>query len=968
MLTVIQRPDAHLLDVNDVEYFYSRWSAAHLPLVYKIETDKSPINTSDATDAYTGVFSNKGYASFDLSGTYQEYVLGQKVKVTGTVYNGIYEVKAVTAGEYVTLDVLFTATDTGTIVTWYDNYQVLVELYAGIPFGHPFDAEDPMSYIGTFAIAPNSSNIAIIDVADLVRQKINQKNDINASSRPNDLNVWTSFYIKFAETHDIYSSTIPVTYVSDYETDLLDGCTSLSIANGDFDSNLNGWDQNGLTGRESYPWAWDAGTAKVIATAAGIFSHSETLSQSVGFKANIQYELTVIWRCVCSSYDKDWSFNVYASDSLTLVDGSYDQIFYRSSDSSISEQTSIIEFTLNSDREYLIFHVLFPAAYANSYLYIKSVSLLGDQDCKAYIYAHNGTRQFYDLVKNQRTIYGGNMAEYVMNYNTQGVLGKFLTRFETPTIFDGKYFDISCIIPQTTLDIPATEDGLIYRIKQYSNEELASTTDTEILNSGDGVYRLRLDDKITYEYSTVQLIRKQTTVDWDSIYLTNTASFFVGNGNYFSEVALDSGYIAQDSFVYAVKSAVIIAHNGGQTKVYTYIDGVLSLLTTQTFTGDYLFCQDDLNWVVRNAGTSSYTLVSINGVIALEYEAANYYTRGVAGIDIDNVYLCNQSPYGLAAVRKRQSNGEWVLQYPFMSIGEVFTSDIPSRIAVTDENIYVIYNSGGARIRKTNIITTSSVDYYLDASTEKSISVLSETEIVAASSFIVYFFNGSSYVQDNDFIAIKTASVDITVITDCYYDTTGVVTVTTLDRIYQKTNGVWTTGVAGDYTVSSSFSQYASRYAVDNVVLEVSEIKPLRLESSCTKQSVYLSWINSLGNWEYFLFTARKTYEKEVTQVTTTKRNIFANFPNEFTSETENDKINIEAVDRMTVRSQYVTKEQLDILAEIITSIRVQMWYTSNEKITVIVDSKKVSKYSDGDKLYAVEFDILFPQNQTIRQ
>jgi hypothetical protein len=973
MLTVAQRPDAYLYQNSPPEYgedpyYYSRWSAAHLPLVYKISTDKSPVNTFDEIDNFTGVYSSNGYATFDLSGTYQSYIIGSKVKVTGDVYDGIYEVKDVVAGEYIVLDILFRETDSGTLVKYFENYQVLVKLYAGIATGHPLASTDPMTYIGTFAIAPNHSNIAIIDVSYLVKQKINQNNDIEGTGRPNDLNAWTSFYIEYAETYDEYAGSIPYTFTSDYEVDTLDGCTSLYITNGSFESDLSGWDQNTLAGRVSYPWLWDTGTAKVTAPIAGLFSQSQVFSQEINFLANTQYQLTIVWRCVCASYDKDWSFNVYASDNLILTEGSYDQIFYRGSENSVSEQTTVINFTLNSPRAYLAFFILFPSASTSSYFYVKSVSLLGEQDCKAYIYGHNGTRQFYDLVKNQRVVYGGNMAEYVMNYNPQNVLGKFLTRFETPTIFDGKYFDVSCIIPQATLDIPATEDGLVYRINQYVDDELVSTSETEILNSGDGVYRLRVDDKITQKDATIQLLRKQTNIYWDSIYLINSDSFFVGVGNNFTEVALDVGYIAKDSFVYGINSAIIVASTGFQTKVYSYIENVLTTLTTQTFDCDFLYCVDNLNWIIKNNGTSAYSLISIGGVIDLEDTGATHYVYGVAGINMNNIYICNQSPFGLAQVRKRLSNGLWELVYSFPS-GQGFNNGIPSRIAITENYIYVIYTDGAAKVKRISLVDYSTTDYTLEVNSGKGIGLISDTEIVAVTDTHVFFLVGSSYVQDADFDTIRTISGDIgATITDCFYDGTGLATITTTERVYQKQNGTWTTGVGGDYTVGSGFSQYSSRYLADNLVFEVSEVKQLKLDTSCHKNSIYLSWINSLGNWEYFLFTARKTYEKVVDNVTSTRRNIFANFPDNFISETDQDKIRIEAYDKVTVRSQYVSKDQLDIISEIITSIRVQAWYSTTDKITVIVDSKKVTKYSDGDKLYAIEFDIIYPMSQTISQ
>ena len=203
-LSVIQRPDANLY-VNDPPqyqeqpYYYSRWSAAFLPLVYKISNTKFPTNTEDAVDTYTAVTNNNGFAKFDLAGTaYQTYIRGEKVTINGTVYSGVYEVIAI-QGDQLTLNVAFSETDTGTANKYYDNYATLVRLYAGVPAYHPYAAQDPMTLIGTFSIAPNLSNIAVIDVADLVRQKISKDNDLSASGRPNDLDAWTCFYIVYAK-------------------------------------------------------------------------------------------------------------------------------------------------------------------------------------------------------------------------------------------------------------------------------------------------------------------------------------------------------------------------------------------------------------------------------------------------------------------------------------------------------------------------------------------------------------------------------------------------------------------------------------------------------------------------------------------------------------------------------------------------------------------------------------------------
>jgi hypothetical protein len=338
----------------------------------------------------------------------------------------------------------------------------------------------------------------------------------------------------------------------------------------------------------------------------------------------------------------------------------------------------------------------------------------------------------------------------------------------------------------------------------------------------DGTYQifeqeLNFDETFCNSCVEIKICTKQE--NWDAIYLNSTDSFFVGKGNNFTEVALDSGYVAIDSYVYAVNSAVVVALSGGGTKVYSYINNILTTLITEPlFAGYYLYCLDNLNWVTKNNGTSAFSLVSINGVISLEDTGASHYPYGVVGLDISNVYQCNQSPFAIAQVRKRLSTGLWALVYSFAN-GQNFTSDIPSRMAITSNYIYVVYKqSGDAKVKRISLVDFSATDYTLEANNERGISVLSDTEIVAVTDTHVFFLIGSSYVQDTTFDTIRTSSGDTgATITDCYYDADGLVTITTTERIYQKQNGTWTTGVGGDYAVGNNFRQYSSRYRIESI-------------------------------------------------------------------------------------------------------------------------------------------------------
>jgi hypothetical protein len=979
MLTVTQRPDAYLYENNPPEYgedpyYYSRWSAAHLPLVYKISNTKFPTNSEDTIDSYTEVLNRNGFARFNLAGSaYENYIVGEKVKVTGSVYSGIYEVKEVVAGEYITLNISYSETSTGAIQRYYENYSVLVKLYAGIPPEHPLQATDPMSYVGTFAIAPNLSNVSIIDVADLVKQKINQNNDINGTGRPNDLNAWTSFYIEYAETYDTYASAYPETYVSGYTTDILDTCTTTTIANGEFTSNLDGWSQiNSAIGSVySTAWAWNSGTARVTPSSPNLGNWSKYLYQELNFIASKSYTINLKYLISLSSVLRyECSIKLFASDSLAVTPPN--DVIYSAGYVTNANEDVNITFTLNEPKKYLIIYFQFPLSSSSYYAEVSSISIVEDvsEDCKAYIFAENGTRQFYDGLTRQRTTYGGNMAEYVMNYNTQQILGKFLTRFETPLLFPNNYFDISCIIPQTTIDIPFTEDGLIYRLNRYDESgELIDTLDTEIENNGDGVYRLRIDDKIGSSLSvSLQLVRNQTNTDWFSVYGIGTAFYFIGSFDTYTSFALTANYNVEKVFVTDYGKAVILALNpfSNRSEVYTYIDGTSTnyLGGDVSFVGNYLYALDTDNWVVANNGASGNILTCIDANVNIEPMGITPYVQGVVMSSNGTIYIIAQAPFGDTEIYKRVSNGVWVLEYTFSTTALNIISDASIKIDIHEDILYIPYHfMGQIQVLKYPLATGQGQAIDVIAGTnENSISVLDENNIAVCTTANLYIYNGTSFVQDSGINTIMSSNSDSTNINTIKIESEDVIRVVTGERIYTRVNGTWSTGGGGSYSAPNNFTTISGKELSEVVELKVSEQKTIEINQECAKQSIYLSWINSLGNWEHFLFTARKSYEKKTDNTVTVRRNILANFPNDFTSETQDDKIRIDSNDIVTVRSQFVTKDRLDVISEIISSIRVQAWISTTEKITVIVDTDSIKKYSDGDKLYAIEFDIIYPQ------
>ena len=962
-LTVIQRPDANLY-VNDPPeyqeqpYYYSRWSAAFLPLVYKISNTKFPTNEEDGVDVYTTVTNRQGYARLNLVTSYETYIVGEKLTVNGSVYKGVYEIREVGTG-YVTLDVAFTVTDSGTAVRYYENYSTLIKLYAGVPEGHSLYATDPMTYIGTYSIAPNLQNVAIIDIADLVKQKISQNNDISGTGRPNDLNAWTSFYIEFAETYDVYENRIPSTFISSYTVDNLQGITPVSVTNPDFTSNLNGWSQIEHFGNNN--WVWDSGSAKYPDT--GQRGQSKNVYQEINLKKSIPYKLILDYEIDGIPPNRRSQLTVMASNKTTSLED--ESIFCKITSTDVAE-TVTVYFTPNQDLKYLVFE-----GYASTSAVTFKVNSINIEEAVvnydvAYIFASNSTRQFYDTITKKRSIYGGNMAEYVMNYNEQGILGKFLTRFEKPLLFPNNYFDISAIIPQSTIDIPYTEDGLLYRVKNYNESgDLINTIDTEIVNNGDGVYRLRLDNKVTGSDSTVQLVRQQLEVNQLEVYFqgnTNIVGYSIEE-NSFVELTLDANFWVTAVSVFKEK-AIVIGYDSvtNVSKTYLLNEGVLTLQNTFSDAYDFYSIKafDENNFIAtsNNLGYVYYAIKK-DGAFTT-YPDTGLVIVKIVGSSWDNLYAFG-GVIGQPAIGLFKFNGSTFVNIKGYFLGIIVGTDV---LTIATNYLYFIYDdsnvSGDIKLSRFNINTNVENSYNLTAGNYKSLAFESDSKGYIVEDDTLYLFDNGTITTDTSLDALRTSLSDNTSYLSIVYEGDGIYLLSSAKRIYRKIGTDWVD--CGVNQAGSNLKAVSASFEEEYVELQVSELKPIEIDSECSKYNIYLSWINRLGNWEYFKFTERKTYEKNV-ENTLVRRNIFDAFPDKFTSETQDDKIRIESVDKVTVRSQYMTRERLDIVTEIIESIRVQQWLSNTEKITVIVDTDSISKYTDGDKLFAIEFDIIYPDN-----
>lgn len=138
------------------------------------------------------------------------------------------------------------------------------------------------------------------------------------------------------------------------------------------------------------------------------------------------------------------------------------------------------------------------------------------------------------------------------------------------------------------------------------------------------------------------------------------------------------------------------------------------------------------------------------------------------------------------------------------------------------------------------------------------------------------------------------------------------------------------------------------------------EIKTIDVNSNCSNQSIYLTWLNYLGGMDYWLFTAQKEYGVDIEDVQQTEVNLFINWPDSYDGNRIKYDTKRTSRENILVRSQNLTLEQVQGLKYIKTSPLVQIHYNDNNNTTknVLVDNSSFTVYSESDKLYTISFTI----------
>jgi hypothetical protein len=476
MITLISRPQEELYENNppiygENPYYTSYWNAGggQLPMNYVLSNDKFPLNTADSSFSISSVSSNLGQAQLTTSGAHG-FVAKEWIEISGTAnYDGIYQVLFVPTTVTIVINKAYIATDTGSLIKYYNNYTIDVKIYAGLPEYHSFNSEKPLQEIGVLSYTPDGNNEILVNVTPLVKDKMSTLLDNDQVSIPNDLNLWTAFYIEYRETYDEVISGDVDTFNGAYTEDTYDNCNDYSFAldNEDFTSTLSPW-ANGVGSGET--WVYNSNTAEV-ALSYPSNRISKSLIQSYDYSKGVSYNID--FRIDTGGEPVEIGFYF---DSPSFFFG---QVPFFETISVSSYTNYSFSFVAAENYETITILVTYKGSTSTTVsLDFVRQSYDIENPCRAYLFSSYSTRQF-------KSVYGGNMGEYVINSNDEVFDNKFMTLFENPIVWDGLEYKLTTIITSSlfsSLSNSAWDYGYVFNASYVAYGD--GNPIDEILNTG----------------------------------------------------------------------------------------------------------------------------------------------------------------------------------------------------------------------------------------------------------------------------------------------------------------------------------------------------------------------------------------------------------------------------------------------------------------------------------------------------
>lgn len=215
----------------DIDYYQTQihdWNSIFLPIIYKVLNDKWPTNSVDSANLIVLNSDDNGFTSLTLAAPFSANAL-EFLKISGASTaeaNGVWQIVEVVTTNVIVINLPFELSGnlTGAAAQYYyNNYQVKVKVFAGLPVAHPWEPKKPFVEVAELSLTPDEDNIVMFSIADYIKMKVAIKNNLTLFSLPLNLDAFTGFFISTAESYDLSDNYSLYTSESSFTTDDFEG-------------------------------------------------------------------------------------------------------------------------------------------------------------------------------------------------------------------------------------------------------------------------------------------------------------------------------------------------------------------------------------------------------------------------------------------------------------------------------------------------------------------------------------------------------------------------------------------------------------------------------------------------------------------------------------------------------------------------------------------------------------------------
>jgi len=203
------------------------WQCAHLPIVYELSNTKYPTNSVDTVRTISSITSDNNLVNLNLSGSLGTFEDLSFIKISNcpdSDFDGVYQVLDKISTSDVTINLDYASTPASAITgasiqLYYGNYNIVVNVYAGLTSSHLWASEKPYELAATLELIPDSDNRVKFSINEILKAYVETSNNLLQPTLPNNLDAFTQFYIEVAEQYDTSNGYTVTTFEGAFASD-----------------------------------------------------------------------------------------------------------------------------------------------------------------------------------------------------------------------------------------------------------------------------------------------------------------------------------------------------------------------------------------------------------------------------------------------------------------------------------------------------------------------------------------------------------------------------------------------------------------------------------------------------------------------------------------------------------------------------------------------------------------------------